>query len=152
ALGALGSSIAALLEFRATGDAYIATVPWLVNAGQAIAEVGVRLDGISATMMVVVGVVASCVQIYSLGYLHDEPKGSLGRYYTWQSLFLFAMSLLVLAPNLLTLFLGWELVGLCSYLLIGFWWAKPSAGRAAVKALWVTKFADMAFLLALMIL
>src|SRR5690554_4816142 len=92
-LNALGSSIAALLEFRATGDAYIATVPWLVNAGQAIAEVGVRLDGISATMMVVVGVVASCAQIYSLGYLHDEPKGSLGRYYTWQSLFLFAMSL-----------------------------------------------------------
>jgi NADH-quinone oxidoreductase subunit L len=152
ALGALGSSIAALLEYRDTANAYVATVPWLVNAGQSIAEVGIRLDGISATMMVVVGVVAACVQIYSLGYLHDEPKGSLGRYYTWQSLFLFAMSLLVLAPNLLSLFLGWELVGLCSYLLIGFWWAKPSAGRAAVKALWVTKFADMAFLIALMIL
>lgn len=152
ALGALGSSVAALLEYVSSSSPQVMTVPWLISGGSTIASIGIRLDGISATMMVVVGLVASCVQIYSLGYLHEEPKGSLGRYYTWQSLFLFAMSLLVLAPDLLTMFLGWELVGLCSYLLIGYWWAKPSAASAALKALWVTKFADMGFLIALMVL
>jgi NADH-quinone oxidoreductase subunit L len=86
-----------------------ATVGWL-TAGTATA-VGVHLDGTSAWMLLVVTLVATCVQIYSLGYMHDEPPPALGRYFTYQSLFLFAMNTLVLAPNLLQAFLGWELVG-----------------------------------------
>ena len=70
------------------------------------------------------------MQLYSLGYLHDEPPPALGRYYAYQSLFAFSMMGLVLAPNLLQLFICWELVGLCSYLLIGFWYQKPSKPRA----------------------
>ncbi len=152
AVGSLVASVLALMGRSAHGDAEIVSIPWLISEGQTIAEIGVRLDGISASMLVVVTLVATCVQIYSIGYLNEEPKGSLGRYYTWQSLFLFSMAALVLSPNVLILFLAWELVGLCSYLLIGFWWTKPSAAKAAVKAFWVTKFADMGILIALMIL
>lgn len=119
--------------------------------GKAI-EVGVHLDGISVSMLVVVTFVAFCVQVFSLGYMADEPMNDYGRYFTWQSLFLFAMNTLVIAPNLLQLFLGWELVGLVSYLLIGFYWKKPSAARAALKAFWVTKFADMGLVVGLIIL
>lgn len=115
-------------------------------------ELGLQVDGISATMLVVVALVATCVQIFSLGYMAEEPRADFGRYFTWQSLFLFAMNSLVLAPNLLQLFLGWELVGLVSYLLIGYWWKKPSAARAALKAFWITKFADMGLVGGLIVL
>ncbi len=135
------------------------TVRWLPHAAlghhafaTAAIELGVRLDGVSVSMLCVVTLVALCVQVFSIGYLADEPPADLGRYYAWQSLFLFAMCSLVLAPNLLQLFLGWELVGLVSYLLIGYWWRKPSAARAALKAFWVTKFADMGLVLGLLVL
>lgn len=117
-----------------------------------VIELGLRLDGISISMLCVVTIVALSVQVFSIGYMADEPAPSFGRYFTWQSLFLFAMCSLVLAPNLLQLFLGWELVGLVSYLLIGFWWKKPSAARAALKAFWITKFADMGLVAGLLVL
>jgi NADH-quinone oxidoreductase subunit L len=125
---------------------------WLEVLGQPLAEVGVRLDGISVTMLFVVTSVASAVQVFSLGYMSDEPRASFGRYFGLHSLFIFSMNLLVIAPNLLQVFAGWELVGLTSYLLIGFWWQKPSAARAAVKAFWITKLADMGLLVALILL
>lgn len=131
---------------------YSKTVPWLVADGRVIADVGVKIDGISATMLVVVTFVAACVQLYSIGYLKGEPDKDLGRYFTWQSLFIVAMGGLVVAPNLLQAFMCWELVGLCSYLLIGYYWTKPAAGHAAVKAFWVTKFADMGLLAGLVVL
>ena len=127
-------------------------VRWLPNGGESLADVGWIIDGTSAPMLVVVGFVALCVQVYSLGYLDDESPAGLGRYFTWHALFVFSMQSLVLAPNLLQLFMGWELVGLCSYLLIGFWWQKPEAARASVKAFWVTKAADGGLLLGLIIL
>ncbi|MFZ5479822.1 MAG: NADH-quinone oxidoreductase subunit L [Myxococcota bacterium] len=129
-----------------TGHVETFTMPWLVAEGKAFAHVGWRLDAVSAPMLVVVTLVSACVQVYSLGYLSDEPGPALGRYFAWHSLFVFSMVGLVLAPELLQLVACWELVGLCSYLLIGFWWSKPSAGRAAVKAVWVTRFADMGLL------
>lgn len=136
------------------------SIPWLIHGDLqsasplrgSIIELGVRLDGISVSMLVVVTFVAACVQLFSLGYMADETDADYGRYFTWQSLFLFAMNSLVLAPNLLQLFLGWELVGLVSYLLIGFYYKKPSAARAAVKAFWVTKFADIGLLLGIIVL
>ena len=116
-------------------EGFTHTATWLVANGRTIAEVGIHVDGISAAMLVVITLVAACVQVYSLGYLADEPEPHLGRYFTWHSLFIFAMGGLVLAPNLLQAFMCWELVGLCSYLLIGYYWTKPEAGHAAVKAL-----------------
>jgi len=156
---AIGSCYGALelLNMVTTGDVgatngFGRTFPWLVANGSTIAEVGVRVDGISATMLVVITLVAAAVQVYSLGYLSDEPDADLGRYFTWHSLFIPAMGGLVIAPNLLQAFMCWELVGLCSYLLIGYYWAKPEAGHASVKAFWVTKFADMGFLSGLCVL
>jgi NADH-quinone oxidoreductase subunit L len=128
------------------------TTRWLPDSGRQMAELGIRIDGISASMLFVVTSVASAVQLFSLGYMASEPPASLGRYYGLHSLFIFAMNLLVLAPNMLQAFAGWELVGLTSYLLIGFWWQKPSAARAAVKAFWITKLADMGLLIGLILL
>jgi NADH-quinone oxidoreductase subunit L len=117
-----------------------------------IADVGVHVDAVSSSMLVVVTTVALCVQVFSVGYMHEEPRPAFGRYFTYHALFLFSMNLLVVAPNLLQLFIGWELVGVTSYLLIGFYFKKPSAAHAAVKAFWVTKFADMGFLFGLLVL
>lgn len=127
-------------------------VPWLPAGGVPFAEVGLRIDGISASMLLVVTFVATCVQVFSIGYMHDESRPAQGRYFAYHSLFLTAMNILVLAPNLLQLFLGWELVGVTSYLLIGYYFRKPSAAKAAVKAFWVTKFADMGLLIGLLVL
>src|SRR4030095_6703599 len=93
--------------------------PWLPSDGKTLADVGVLVDPTSTIMLGLVSLVALLVQVYSLGYLHEEPQRALGRYYTYQSLFAFSMMGLTLAPNLLQLFMCWELVGLCSYLLIG---------------------------------
>ncbi len=141
-----------IFAFRFGAPPLRRTVAWLPQEGLPLAEVGLALDGVSAGMLVVVTFVASMVQVFSLGYMAEEPPPSQGRYFTYHSLFIFSMNLLVLAPNLLQLFLGWELVGLTSYLLIGFYYQKPSAGHAAVKAFWVTKFADMGLLLGLLVL
>ena len=143
-LAAIGSFASAVVLYKTLPEAPVVfEEPWLMHAGKAIASVGLRVDHVSASMLVVVTLVAACVQLYSLGYMADEPKPALGRYYAWHSLFIVAMSALVLAPNMLQLLGAWELVGLCSYLLIGFYWTKPSAGKAAVKAVWVTRFADI---------
>lgn len=126
------------------------TVDWLKRSGQLMASLGVRIDGVSASMLAIVTLVAACVQVFSLGYMKDEPRPALGRYFAYHSLFIFSMNLLVIAPNVLQFFVGWELVGLTSYLLIGFYFQKPSAGYAAVKAFWITKLADMGFLFGLL--
>jgi len=96
--------------------------------------------------------VALAVQVYSVAYMHGESPRSYGRYFAYHALFLFSMNTLVLAPDLLQAFAGWELVGLVSYLLIGFHFDRPTAARAAVKAFWMTKLADMGFLFALLLL
>jgi NADH-quinone oxidoreductase subunit L len=112
----------------------------------------VLADPLAATMAALVALVAFLVQFYSLGYLADEPAPALGRYYLYQSLFAFSMLGLVFAPNFLQLFVFWELVGLCSYLLIGYYYQRPAAARAAVKAFWVTKLGDVGLLVGIILL
>lgn len=155
AFSTLSLAAACLLFWRQLGDPTLVdswSIRWMSMGGESLVNVGWHIDGISAPMLVVVGLVALCVQVYSVAYLHDEPPAGIGRYFAWQALFVFSMQSLVLAPNLLQLFMGWELVGLCSYLLIGFWWRKPEAAKASVKAFWVTKTADGALLLGLIVL
>ena len=125
---------------------------WLPAAGAPLATVGVLADADSTLMLTLVALVALLVQVYSLAYLDAEPPQGLGRYYAYQSLFAFSMMGLVLAPNLLQLFICWELVGLCSYLLIGFWYQKPAAARAALKAFWTTKAGDVGLLVGIVLL
>ncbi len=125
---------------------------WIPAEAGPLATVGVLADGDSALMLVLVALVSFLVQVYSLGYLSDEGMPSLGRYYAYQSLFAFSMMGLVLAPNFVQLFICWELVGLCSYLLIGYWYTKPEAARAAVKAFWITKAGDVGLLIGIVLL
>jgi NADH-quinone oxidoreductase subunit L len=122
-----------------------ATWSWLPADGGPMATVGVMVDDLALPMCVLVTLISFLVQVYSFAYLHDEPAPSLGRYYAYQSLFAFSMLGLVLAPGFLQMFVFWELVGVCSYLLIGFWYDRPSAARAAVKAFWITKLGDLGF-------
>ena len=126
--------------------------PWIPMEAGALTSVGVLADAESTLMLVLVAGVSFLVQLYSLGYLSDEPPASLGRYYTYQSLFAFSMMGLVLAPNFVQLFVCWELVGLCSYLLIGYWYQRPEAARAAVKAFWITKAGDVGLLIGIVML
>jgi len=120
--------------------------PWLV-IGSLTVEVGVTVDALTAGMLIVVTSVSLLVQIYSQGYMHGDPGYS--RYFAFMSLFTASMLGLVLAENLLLIFVFWELVGLCSYLLIGFWFQRPSAAAAAKKAFIVTRFGDFGFMLAI---
>lgn len=151
AVGSFGSAVGALATLDPARPVAW-TTSWLTLGGRSMAEVGLRVDAVSSGMLVVVTLVAACVQLYSLAYMADEPKPDIGRYYTWHSLFIVAMGGLVLAPNLLQLLVSWELVGLCSYLLIGHYWRKPSAGKAAVKAVWVTRFADIGLMSGIVLL
>ena len=120
---------------------------WLGAGGL---TVGYGLDTLAAVMLVVVGVVAAMVVVFSVGYMAEDR--SQPRYFALISLFTAAMSGLVVSDSLLGLFIAWELVGACSFLLIGFWFTKPSAARAAVKAFLTTRVGDVGLLLALALL
>src|SRR5688572_1783453 len=153
-LFAAGSLAAAIGAWRGHAEAQVTRLAWewLPSDGVSIATIGVLADRDSTLMLILVALVAFLVQVYSLEYLHDEPPAALGRYYTYHSLFAFSMMGVVLAPNLLQLFICWELVGLCSFLLIGFWYQKPEAARAAVKAFWTTKAGDVGLLIGIILL
>jgi len=126
-------------------------VTWVVIENGVTIHLGLILDSLVAVMLIVVTVVSLMVQIYSLGYMHGDEAGYY-RYYTWMSLFTFSMLGLVLSDNLLFTFVFWEMVGLCSYLLIGFWFHKKSAADAAKKAFIVTRIGDFGFLAGILIL
>src|SRR5687767_3662225 len=129
-----------------------ATWSWIPADGGPMATVGVMVDDLAMPMCVLVTFISFVVQVYSYAYLHDEAPPALGRYYAYQSLFAFSMLGLVLAPGFLQMFIFWELVGVCSYLLIGFWYDRPSAARAAVKAFWITKLGDLGFVAGIVML
>ncbi len=126
------------------------SVEWLAATGANGLSVGWAIDGLSAVMLVVVGLVASLVVLFSVGYMSGE--GGLPRYYAALCLFTAAMSMLVIADGFIGLFIGWELVGACSYLLIGFWFTRPAAASAAVKAFLTTRVGDVGLLLGLAVL
>ncbi|MDH3890825.1 MAG: NADH-quinone oxidoreductase subunit L [candidate division Zixibacteria bacterium] len=113
-------------------------------------EIGILIDPLAAVMLVVVTTVGACVQIYSIGYMHGDPRFS--RFFSYLSLFLFSMLGLVLANNFFMIFIFWELVGLTSYLLIGFWFEKASAANACKKAFLTTRVGDLGFLVGLFLL
>ncbi|MGE0239533.1 MAG: NADH-quinone oxidoreductase subunit L [Parvibaculaceae bacterium] len=116
-----------------------------VNSGALAADWSFRIDTLTAVMLVVVNTVSSLVHIYSIGYMSHDPHQP--RFFAYLSLFTFAMLMLVTSDNLLQMFFGWEGVGLASYLLIGFWYQKPSANAAAIKAFIVNRVGDFGFIL-----
>src|SRR4029453_14175138 len=104
-----------------------------------------RVDTLTAVMLIVVTTVSSLVHLYSIGYMEEDPHRA--RFFAYLSLFTFAMLMLVTADNFLQMFFGWEGVGLASYLLIGFWYTRPSANAAAIKAFVVNRVGDFGFAL-----
>ncbi|MGN6286321.1 MAG: NADH-quinone oxidoreductase subunit L [Afipia sp.] len=125
-------------------DARIQLFNW-INSGDLKVHWMLRVDTLTAVMLVVVTTVSSLVHLYSIGYMHEDPNRP--RFMAYLSLFTFAMLMLVTADNLVQLFFGWEGVGLASYLLIGFWFQKPSANAAAIKAFVVNRVGDFGFAL-----
>ncbi len=125
-------------------DARVQLFNW-INSGDLVVNWTLRVDTLTAVMLVVVTTVSSLVHLYSIGYMHEDPNRP--RFMAYLSLFTFAMLMLVTADNLVQLFFGWEGVGLASYLLIGFWFYKPSANAAAIKAFVVNRVGDFGFAL-----
>ncbi|HEV2509891.1 NADH-quinone oxidoreductase subunit L [Bosea sp. (in: a-proteobacteria)] len=126
------------------GTTRVQVATWLASADLRV-DWAFRIDTLTAVMLVVVNTVSSLVHLYSIGYMHEDP--SRPRFFAYLSLFTFAMLMLVTADNLVQMFFGWEGVGLASYLLIGFWYQKPSANAAAIKAFVVNRVGDFGFLL-----
>ncbi len=121
-----------------------------IPSGEFVVNFGFLFDPLSAVMVLVVTGVGFLIHLYSVGYMHDDP--GYGRYFTYLNLFIFSMLTLVLANNYLLMFVGWEGVGLCSYLLIGFWFEKKSAADAGKKAFIVNRIGDFGFILGLFII
>ena len=114
-----------------------------ISSGNFIVNWSIKIDPLSSIMLVVVTVVSALVHIYSIGYMKHDPN--IPRFMSYLSLFTFSMIVLVVSDNFLQLFFGWEGVGLCSYLLIGFWYKKESANKAAIKAFIVNRVGDFGF-------
>jgi NADH-quinone oxidoreductase subunit L len=125
-------------------SAIITVAPW-IHSGSFAADWTIRVDSLTAVMLVVVTGVSSLVHLYSIGYMAEDD--SRARFFSYLSLFTFAMLMLVTANNFLQMFFGWEGVGLASYLLIGFWYKKPEANAAAMKAFIVNRVGDFGFAL-----
>jgi len=123
-------------------DSHVAIFSWMTS-GDLKVDWALRIDTLTVVMLVVVTTISSFVHLYSIGYMADDPFRP--RFFSYLSLFTFAMLMLVTADNLVQLFFGWEGVGLMSYLLIGFWYQKPEANAAAIKAFVVNRIGDFGF-------
>ncbi|NGO41061.1 NADH-quinone oxidoreductase subunit 5 family protein [Streptomyces ureilyticus] len=140
-------ALAVLVAVRQGGDQAIDAATELTPTGSVPIELALHIDGFAALVAVLVGVVASCVQIYSTGYLRDDPR--YPSYAALVSLFTSAMLLVVYSGDLMVLLVGWEIMGICSYFLVGHYWETPEARAASLKAFLVTKLGDVPFLIGL---
>lgn len=156
-IGAIGTlcvaipfAIGVMLFLQFDHDAHITRAFTWMAAGDLSVDFAYRVDQLSLIMVLIITGVGSLIHIYSIGYMHKDP--GFWRFFAYLNLFIFAMLNLVLGNNLVVLFLGWEGVGLCSYLLIGFWFSELKNSSAASKAFIVNRVGDFAFLLAMFIL
>ncbi|ADI01044.1 NADH-quinone oxidoreductase subunit L [Syntrophothermus lipocalidus] len=145
----LSAAVAVHVLAQGEGFSYKLAVPWLSMPGLHV-DMGVMIDGLAAVMLLVVTIVAFLVQVYSLGYMRGDP--GFASYFAYQSLFAGAMLGLVLSSNFGQIYVFWELVGLASYLLIGFWFERVSAREAAKKAFITNRIGDFGFLLGILFL
>ena len=145
--GVATAFVASVLIYRdvAAGQHFNGTVYEWLTAGDYVFRVGFLIDPLTVTMMLVVSFVSLMVHIYTIGYMRDDP--GYNRFFSYISLFTFAMLMLVMSNNFMQLFFGWEAVGLVSYLLIGFWYTRPTAIVANMKAFLVNRVGDFGFIL-----
>jgi NADH-quinone oxidoreductase subunit L len=152
AFGASAASVWALVQMPAADRGIVQVVaPWLAS-GDFQAPLTFRLDPLGAVMVLVVSGIGFLIHVYSTAYMHEETDGEYARYFSYLNLFAAFMLVLVLGANFPVMFVGWEGVGLCSYLLIGFWFRKPSASDAGKKAFVVNRVGDFGFLLGMFII
>src|SRR5580658_9470998 len=153
------TTLAFLAELEAVREFFALSpdqIPWIktyfawISAGGFQANFALQVDQLTVIMLLVVTGVGWLIHIYSTGYMHDDP--GYRRFFAYLNLFMFFMLVLILADNYLLMFVGWEGVGLCSYLLIGFYFLKKSATNAGNKAFWVNRVGDYGFLLALFLI
>ncbi|WP_267714223.1 NADH-quinone oxidoreductase subunit L [Streptomyces sp. CoH17] len=142
--------LAVLVMARQGGGRAVDAVTELTPTGSVPVELALHIDGFAALVAVLVGTVATCVQIYSTGYLRDDPR--YASYAALVSLFTSAMFLVVYSGDLMVLLVGWEVMGICSYFLVGHYWETPEARAASLKAFLVTKLGDVPFLIGLLAL
>jgi NADH-quinone oxidoreductase subunit L len=138
-----------LAQFAHSGETARASLP-LLDVGGLKLEFGQNVDGLAAVMFVIICLVSLCSQVYSTAYMQGDRRYTI--YYAWLSLFTASMLNLVIADNLFQLLVGWELVGICSYLLIGHWWEEKENSDAAIKAFITTKTGDVPFLFGIFVL
>jgi len=129
---------------------YHVVFPWITVGDRALLNTGILIDNVTAVMLLVVTIVSTLVHLFSIGYMHGDPRYS--RYFAYLSIFSFSMLGLVLAESFLFIYIFWELVGLSSYLLIGFWFEKKSASDAGKKAFIVNRVGDFGFLIGILII
>ncbi|WP_108988156.1 NADH-quinone oxidoreductase subunit 5 family protein [Streptomyces coelicoflavus] len=142
--------LAVLVAARQGGGRAVDAVTELTPTGSVPVELALHVDGFAALVAVLVGTVATCVQLYSTGYLRDDPR--YPSYAALVSLFTSAMFLVVYSGDLMVLLVGWEVMGICSYFLVGHYWETPEARAASLKAFLVTKLGDVPFLIGLLAL
>src|SRR5258706_5525201 len=145
--GMVVSVVASFLVFRdvLAGNTFNGPLYTWITSGDITLQLGFLIDKLSATMMLVVTFVSLMVHVYTIGYMADDP--GYQRFFSYISLFTFSMLMLVMSNNFLQLFFGWEAVGLVSYLLIGFWYERPSANYASLKAFLANRVGDLGFVL-----
>jgi NADH-quinone oxidoreductase subunit L len=145
-----GSFVASCVLFSGVGpgEPFTSTLFTWIVAGDFTTSVSAHVDPLTAVMLLVVTGVGALIHLYSVGYMHDDP--GYARYFAYLNLFVFSMTMLVLAGNFLLLYVFWEAVGLCSYLLIGFWYTRPAAAQAGKKAFVVNRVGDFGFGLGVM--
>src|SRR5690606_26550253 len=141
---ALAASVV-IYQDVAAGNTFNGTIYTWMQSGGINFEVGFQIDSLTVMMMLVVTFVSLMVHIYTIGYMSEDP--GYQRFFSYISLFTFSMLMLVMSNNFLQLFFGWEAVGLVSYLLIGFWYERPTAIYANMKAFLVNRVGDFGFLL-----
>jgi NADH-quinone oxidoreductase subunit L len=152
-VGSFAASVALFLEVLSRHEeerAIVVKVFDWINVGSFQVNFDLLIDPLSAVMLLVVTGVGTLIHIYSVGYMHGDPR--YPRFFAYLNLFVASMLVLALANNVVLLYVGWEGVGLCSYLLIGFWFEKPSASNAAKKAFIVNRIGDFSFLLGIFLL
>jgi NADH-quinone oxidoreductase subunit L len=143
-------ALAVIVAARQGGGRAVDAVTELTPTGSVPVELALHIDGFAALVAILVGTVATCVQIYSTGYLRDDPR--YPSYAALVSLFTSAMFLVVYSGDLMVLLVGWEVMGICSYFLVGHYWETPEARSASLKAFLVTKLGDVPFLIGLLAL
>src|ERR1700744_2505184 len=149
-LAAFGLSVAAFLQVKSTGHPINVTLYNWIGVQYFKVPFAFLVDQLSSLMLLIITGVGFLIHLYSIGYMHLDE--GFGKFFAYLNLFVFFMLLLVLGSNYLILFIGWEGVGLCSYLLIGFWYTNPSYADAAKKAFIMNRIGDLGFILGIFLI